>query len=58
MTFRLINEFSTRVCVCVAFVMKNIIKTHFKGGIKICFEVGLMEINESGVPTYNIYLKV
>ena len=54
MTFKLINEFSARVCVCVAFVMKNIIKTHFKGGIEICFEVGSNEINESGVPTYKI----
>ena len=54
MTFKLINEFSARVCVCVAFVMKNIIKTHFKGGIKICFEVGLMKINESGVVTFRI----
>ena len=54
MTFKLINEFSARVCVCVAFVRKNIIKTHFKGGIKICFEVALMKMNESGVPTYKI----
>ena len=54
MTFKLINEFSARVCVCVAFVMKNIIKTHFKGGIKIFFEVKLMKMNESGVPTFKI----
>ena len=54
MTFKLINEFSARVCVCVAVVMKNILKTHFKGGIKICFEVGLMKMNESGVLAYKI----